>query len=96
MTGNSEADTGNQGLSRLFPQPSSRQLFKYQHQLHLQLFHCPSSCIMTETKKIGGEYGSIRAGIDIPALNAYLAKHVPAVKAPVEVKQFKVRGIATR
>ena len=45
---------------------------------------------MTETKKIGGEYGSIRAGIDIPALNAYLAKHVPAVKAPVEVKQFKV------
>ncbi|KAH6914018.1 protein kinase subdomain-containing protein PKL/CAK/ACAD [Coprinopsis sp. MPI-PUGE-AT-0042] len=44
---------------------------------------------MSEPKKIGGEYGNIRAGIDIPALNAYLAKHVPTVKTPVEVKQFK-------
>jgi len=41
------------------------------------------------TKKIGGEYGEIRANIDISSLNAYLAKHVPAVRVPVDVKQFK-------
>ncbi|EGN92738.1 hypothetical protein SERLA73DRAFT_98766 [Serpula lacrymans var. lacrymans S7.3] len=40
-------------------------------------------------KKIGGEYGAVRANIDIDKLNAYLAEHVPAVTAPVDVKQFK-------
>jgi hypothetical protein len=42
-------------------------------------------------KKTGGEYGDVRANIDVDRLNAYLAKHVPAVKTPVDVKQFKVR-----
>jgi hypothetical protein len=41
-------------------------------------------------KKIGGEYGDVRASIDVDSLNAYLAKSVPAVKTPVVVKQFKV------
>ena len=42
-------------------------------------------------KKIGGEYGEIRANIDIDKLNAYIHEHVGAVKGPVDVKQFKVR-----
>ena len=41
-------------------------------------------------QKIGGEYGEIRASIDIDNLNAYLSKHVPSIKVPVDVKQFKV------
>lgn len=49
-----------------------------------------------QSKKIGGEYGKIRANIDVDRLNAYLSKHVPDVKAPVEVKQFKVRRLAAR
>lgn len=40
--------------------------------------------------KIGGEYGEIRANIDIGKLNAYIDKYVSVVKAPVDVKQFKV------
>ncbi|KAH7928691.1 APH-domain-containing protein [Leucogyrophana mollusca] len=40
-------------------------------------------------KKIGGEYGAVRANINIEGLNAYLQQHVPAVTAPVEVQQFK-------
>ncbi|KAG8741202.1 hypothetical protein FRC10_003196 [Ceratobasidium sp. 414] len=39
--------------------------------------------------KIGGEYGEVRAGIDVQALNNYLEQHAKEVKAPVEVKQFK-------
>ncbi|KAH9889446.1 kinase-like protein [Cubamyces lactineus] len=39
--------------------------------------------------KIGGEYGEVRANIDADKLNAYLAANVPAVKAPVDIKQFK-------
>ena len=39
---------------------------------------------------MGGEYGEIRASIDIDNLNAYLSKHIPSIKAPVDVKQFKV------
>ncbi|KII95633.1 hypothetical protein PLICRDRAFT_34555 [Plicaturopsis crispa FD-325 SS-3] len=42
-----------------------------------------------QPKKIGGEFGEVRANIDIESLNVYLAKHVEAVKAPVAVKQFK-------
>jgi hypothetical protein len=41
-------------------------------------------------QKMGGEYGEIRASIDIDNLNAYLFKHIPGIKAPVDVKQFKV------
>ena len=43
--------------------------------------------------KIGGEYGEIRASIDVESLNRYFEKHVPAIKTPVEVKQFKVCNI---
>ena len=39
---------------------------------------------------MGGEYGEIRGSINIGNLNAYLSKHVPSIKAPVDVKQFKV------
>ncbi|KAF8151192.1 protein kinase subdomain-containing protein PKL/CAK/ACAD [Pholiota molesta] len=39
--------------------------------------------------KIGGEVGEVRANIDISSLNAYLAKHTPAITTPVDVKQFK-------
>jgi len=45
----------------------------------------------TTTEKIGGEYGDVRAVIDVEKLNAYLKVHVPEVSAPVTVKQFKVR-----
>ncbi|CAL1711401.1 unnamed protein product [Somion occarium] len=41
------------------------------------------------TPKIGGEYGEIRANIDVDKLNAYIDRHVDAVAAPVAVKQFK-------
>lgn len=40
-------------------------------------------------KKIGGEYGEIRATIDIASLNAYLLT-APAIQTPVSIKQFKV------
>lgn len=43
-------------------------------------------------KKIGGEYGEIRASINIASLNVYLFIHgAPAIQTPVSVKQFKVR-----
>ena len=41
-------------------------------------------------QEMGGEYGEIRGSINIDNLNAYLSKHVPSIKAPVDVKQFKV------
>ncbi|TFK50951.1 APH-domain-containing protein [Heliocybe sulcata] len=41
------------------------------------------------SKKIGGDYGAVRATIDIATLNAYLADKVPRVRSPVDVKQFK-------
>ncbi|KAG2153193.1 kinase-like domain-containing protein [Suillus clintonianus] len=40
-------------------------------------------------KSIGGEYGAIRANVDIQELNTYLKSHVPSVAAPVQVQQFK-------
>lgn len=58
---------------------------------HTVLFS--SQCaIMTKptTEKIGGEFGDVRASIDLEKLNAYLEAHVPEVTAPVTVKQFKV------
>jgi len=41
-------------------------------------------------KKIGGEFGDVRAAIDVERLNAYLEAHVPEITAPVTMKQFKV------
>ncbi|KAG6850875.1 hypothetical protein H0H93_007493 [Arthromyces matolae] len=43
----------------------------------------------TTPKKIGGEYGQVRANIDIDSLNSYLATHATTIKSPVDVKQFK-------
>ena len=43
-----------------------------------------------EPKKIGGDYGEVRANIDVAALNTYLARNAPRIRAPVDVKQFKV------
>jgi hypothetical protein len=34
--------------------------------------------------------GDVRANIDEHKLNEYLVVHVPAVRAPVSIKQFKV------
>lgn len=45
---------------------------------------------MSPPQKIGVEIGEIRASIDIGKLNAYIEHHVPAIRAPVSVKQFKV------
>ncbi|OCH90615.1 kinase-like protein [Obba rivulosa] len=44
---------------------------------------------MSATKRIGGEYGKVRASIDVAKLNRFLASHVDVVKGPVDVKQFK-------
>ncbi|KDN47847.1 hypothetical protein RSAG8_03267, partial [Rhizoctonia solani AG-8 WAC10335] len=38
--------------------------------------------------KIGGEYGEIRANIDVQSLNKYLGQHAKEIRVPVEVKQF--------
>lgn len=46
-------------------------------------------------KQVGGEVGEVRANIDVESLNAYLKRSVPAVCAPVAVKQFKVRLTGT-
>ncbi|KAI9568866.1 kinase-like domain-containing protein [Boletus coccyginus] len=40
------------------------------------------------SKQIGGEYGEIRANIDVNRLNEYLVAHVPAVSSPISVQQF--------
>ncbi|KAG1830153.1 kinase-like domain-containing protein [Suillus variegatus] len=40
-------------------------------------------------KSTGGEYGAMRANIDIKKLNTYLEVHVPVVAIPVQVQQFK-------
>ncbi|KAH8115376.1 kinase-like protein [Phellopilus nigrolimitatus] len=39
--------------------------------------------------KIGGEYGKVRASIDVGKLNVYFDQHVRAIRTPVDVKQFK-------
>ena len=41
--------------------------------------------------KIGGEYGPVRANIDLERLESYLKANVKVIKTPVDVKQFKVR-----
>lgn len=40
-------------------------------------------------QKVGGEYGDVRATIDVEKLNLYLEANVPEVTTPVMVKQFK-------
>ncbi|CDO68835.1 hypothetical protein BN946_scf184805.g44 [Trametes cinnabarina] len=40
-------------------------------------------------KKIGGDYGEVRASIDTGKLNAYCAAAIPTIKTPVDIKQFK-------
>ena len=47
--------------------------------------------MVNERKKIGGEYGEVRANIDTEKLNRYFEKHVKAIRTPVDIKQFKVR-----
>jgi hypothetical protein len=37
----------------------------------------------------GGEYGDIRANINIEKLTEYLEQHLTVVRAPILVKQFK-------
>lgn len=45
---------------------------------------------MSDTaKRIGGEYGEIRASIDIASLNAYLLVRASPIRTPISVKQFK-------
>jgi hypothetical protein len=39
---------------------------------------------------IGGEYGEVRANIDFEKLTAYLVRNISSIRAPIEVKQFKV------
>ncbi|KIJ15582.1 hypothetical protein PAXINDRAFT_11702 [Paxillus involutus ATCC 200175] len=41
------------------------------------------------SKRVGGEYGAIRANLDVHKLNTYIKAHVPVVSAPVQVQQFK-------
>jgi len=48
-----------------------------------------SSPNQPDSKQIGGEYGEVRASINVKQLNIYLAENVPSVKGPVNVKQFK-------
>ncbi|KAI0090714.1 protein kinase subdomain-containing protein PKL/CAK/ACAD [Irpex rosettiformis] len=40
-------------------------------------------------KKIGGEFGEVRANIDVESLQRYLKQHVQRITLPVGVKQFK-------
>lgn len=39
--------------------------------------------------KIGGEYGAIRASIDVSKLDAFLSVNLLAYKSPLDVQQFK-------
>ncbi|KAJ7668700.1 kinase-like domain-containing protein [Mycena polygramma] len=44
---------------------------------------------MPGDKKIGGEFGEVRANIDVDTLSKYLLKNVKALRGPIDVKQFK-------
>ncbi|KAJ7270043.1 kinase-like domain-containing protein [Mycena haematopus] len=39
--------------------------------------------------KIGGEFGEVRANIDVDTLTTYLLKNVKTLRGPIDVKQFK-------
>ncbi|KAI9062733.1 kinase-like protein [Trametes sanguinea] len=43
----------------------------------------------SRSKTIGGEYGEVRVSIDVEKFSAYCIAKVPAIKTPVDVKQFK-------
>ncbi|KAK7057593.1 acyl-CoA dehydrogenase family member 11 [Favolaschia claudopus] len=43
----------------------------------------------TDQKKIGGEFGDVRANIDVETLTSYLLKNVKTLRGPIDVKQFK-------
>lgn len=49
-----------------------------------------SADVSSKPQKVGGEYGEVRASIDIDRLNAYLERNVKAIVVPISVKQFKV------
>ncbi|KAF9228509.1 kinase-like protein [Gyrodon lividus] len=43
----------------------------------------------SSSRRVGGEYGGVRANIDVDKLNTYLEVHVLVINTPVEVQQFK-------
>ena len=45
---------------------------------------------MSDSQKIGGEFGEVRANIDTDNLQKYLKANVPRIHVPITVKQFKV------
>jgi hypothetical protein len=55
----------------------------------LCLAHCSSDSYYTQaTFKMAGR---IRQPIDVPALERYIEKNVPAIKTPIDVKQVRMR-----
>ena len=56
----------------------------------MSTFNASSSAC--KSKKVGGEYGEVRASIDVDKLNAYLGETAKEIKVPVQVKQFKVQN----
>jgi hypothetical protein len=44
----------------------------------------------SDNKIIGGEFGQVRANIDVETLTGYLLKNVETLRGPIDVKQFKV------
>ncbi|KAJ7594875.1 kinase-like domain-containing protein [Mycena floridula] len=40
-------------------------------------------------QKIGGEFGAVRADIDVQKLESYLSENLEGLKTPLDVKQFK-------
>jgi len=40
-------------------------------------------------KKVGGQFGEVRAPVDVEGLNVYLARATPTIATPVSVKQFE-------
>ena len=53
----------------------------------------PGESSSKAAQKIGGEYGEIRANIDVKRLETYVNAHVKVMKTPLEVKQFKVSSL---
>ncbi|KAJ7336096.1 kinase-like domain-containing protein [Mycena albidolilacea] len=43
----------------------------------------------SDNKVIGGEFGEVRANIDVETLTGYLVKNVETLQGPIDVKQFK-------
>lgn len=49
---------------------------------------------MSQSQKIGGDIGDVRASIDVDKLNEYIQEHVSVIHAPVSVKQFKASNLS--